>query len=170
MEHWYKVKRCDPPEWVEGNLVVFQKEEQVKRAILIPMESCGFYTEPERVGFQTWYFVNPNTICKWVGMVDRNGEKIWEYDLVEDQFGNRFLVGWNPIQCAYYGILLPQKNGKQVRACIRLGTLRDSRLKRLGSILDFDRVQRRWMVYFIQYCCYPVYGSRYTNSFQREKS
>lgn len=162
MEHFYKAKQLDPPEWVEGNLVIVKEGEFSKRAFLIPMESQDncFYAEKEAAGFQIWYSIDSDTICKWTGMVDRDGEKIWEYDLVEYPFGSQFLIYWNTVQCAYYGILLQQKNRKPVRGCFPLGALRCPKPKRIGSIFENPLIQRRWLAYFSKLVSYPVSKNR----------
>lgn len=134
----------DNGEWVEGNLVVFKEAGQTWQMI---------FTEKESVE----YWINPNTICSFIGMVDQDGKRIWEYDLIKDQFDNLFLISWNPVQCAYYAILIRQHNGKQVRGRFRVGALRHSKLKRIASVFDKGMMQRRWITYFSKWICYPVY-------------
>ena len=115
-----KAKRLEDGVWVEGSLKKQLDGELVKQ----------------------------NTICSFIGMVDRNGEKIWEHDLVKDRYGSVFLVCWNPLQYAYYGIFLKQKNGKQGQGCFRMGAFRSLDLERMSSILDQENVEGRWIAYF----------------------
>lgn len=104
--------------------------------------------------------VRQDTICSFIGMLDRNREKIWEYDLIKDRLGSIFIVCWNPVQYAYYGILLKQKDGKQGQGCFRMGAFRFLDLERMGSILDQENVEGRWIVYFSQWVCRLAFHGR----------
>ena len=145
MHSLQKAKRLEDGVWVEGSMVKQMDEEAIGKT--------RFFS----VKFQTWCPVDKDTICFFIGMVDRNGEKIWENDLIKDRFGSIFLVGWNPVQYAYYGILLKQKNEKQGQGCFRMGAFRPLDLERMGSILDQESVEGRWVTYFSQWICRLVF-------------
>lgn len=84
--------------WATGNLVVTDDAYEKYRAIIIPkIESNMFMDSKEDdLGFENWYLVEPETICRWTGLQDKNKEKIFEKDIVyissEDE---NFLVEWD---------------------------------------------------------------------------
>ena len=103
----HKAKCLDSGEWVEGNLILNPKADNSFKAIIIPLEDAGEYTGgyyKNDLGFETWYKVDPESICRYTRLSDKNKKKIWENDIVKcyadtDDLGNDlylfYKVTWN---------------------------------------------------------------------------
>jgi hypothetical protein len=86
----FKGKRLDNGEWIYGYYV---KDPQGKHRI---------YLKPfEDATSNTYYFVNPETVCQFSGSVDRNGIKIFEDDIAYLEKG--FSPRHRPIVYTNYG-------------------------------------------------------------------
>lgn len=69
----FKAKRIDNGEWVEG---YYQKKYDFlgKRHLILHADN---YVEWECVE------IDPETLCQFTGMTDKNGVRIWKNDIVE---------------------------------------------------------------------------------------
>lgn len=69
----FKAKRLDNGEWVEGFLYI--RKDGVSE--------INYYNKELDVERYT-HEVDPNTICQFTELTDKNGNKIWENDIVVD--------------------------------------------------------------------------------------
>ena len=68
----FKAKRIDNGEWVEG--LIWKKKYNTDKIFI----SCF----PDKDDNEEVFVVDPNTICQYTGLTDKNGNKIWENDIL----------------------------------------------------------------------------------------
>lgn len=74
----FKAKRIDNGKWIEG---YYQKRYD----LLDNEEHLIFHADSHTV----WEYAEivPETICQFTGLFDKNGNKIWENDIIKYHFG-----------------------------------------------------------------------------------
>lgn len=78
----FKAKRIETGEWVEGWIVPNREDTYPSGFRIIDIHGINYdeldYFEPS---FISW-IVDESTICQYTGLTDKNGNKIWENDVV----------------------------------------------------------------------------------------
>lgn len=72
----FKAKRRDNGEWVEGYYV----KSVEGYYIVVPNKEESIWGEGKIIE------IEPNTLCQYTGFTDKNGNKIWENDVVKKHF------------------------------------------------------------------------------------
>lgn len=88
----FKAKELDGGEWVQGYYVKgLDAFENCEEAHIIFEPNTMFYSSGETDG---WYKVDPSTICQCTSLRDKNGNLIWENDIVKclyNHYGEKFV-------------------------------------------------------------------------------
>lgn len=104
----YKGKRADNGEWVTGHYVK-GLDMYGKEVHLIFEPVTLFYSSGETDG---WSEVDPSTVCQCTGLKDKNGNLIWENDIVnctdEECCG---YISWNESEAGFYFNVLLEGGG-----------------------------------------------------------
>lgn len=81
----FKAKRIDNGEWIEGNLIDLDSDSgycyivaPYRKASTLPIN----FLITGRMEL-----VDSKTICQFTGLCDKNGNKIWENDIIKYHFG-----------------------------------------------------------------------------------
>ena len=86
----FRAKRIDNGEWVEGYYLktTLGKDIEPSDVIFIPFKI-------NRSGQWGWIKVLPETLCQFTGMVDKNGRRIWENDIIKHEISDTIgVVKW----------------------------------------------------------------------------
>lgn len=74
----FRAKRRDNGQWVRGSLLGGDGIRYI-----VPGDADFSYDEKEKFIKVSACEICPETICRYTGMSDRNGRKIWEHDFVK---------------------------------------------------------------------------------------
>ena len=83
-EIFFKAKRLDNGEWVQGGYSYCVKDD-THFITQMGKDHISYIGRHQKV--------DPNTICQYTGLTDKNGNKIWENDVVKEE------------SCGYVGVV-----------------------------------------------------------------
>ena len=129
----FKAKRLDNGEWVEGYYLLIKE----KVYIILEAETNCMDTENTDLYATEWYEVMPETVCRYIGLTDKNSNKIWENDIVTEDFGN-------------------------FKGTVRFGEFEAQVLKNIGFCIEWkDIYYRQDLAYWAEKC--EVIGNIFDN-------
>lgn len=80
----FKAKRVDNGEWIEGYYVY---RPDTRNLIYLPAFDGS--------SLNTYFHVDPKTVCQFTGLLDVKGNKVFEGDIVKIQWGE-YVIQYNP--------------------------------------------------------------------------
>lgn len=76
----FKAKRIDNGEWIEGNLLNLDSDSGY--CYIVPTYETASTLPIKSLILDRMKLVDPETVCQFTGLTDKNGKKIWENNVV----------------------------------------------------------------------------------------
>lgn len=136
----FRGKRVDNGEWIRGDLITtpfIRNETQQNIIYILDITKADYDCFEDLVEDNGIFEVDPETVCQYTGLIDKNGKKIFENDIIECKRSNqhfRSQIEWDST-CGGF-MFQDTKEGSAVGldAILSYGIYNDFKL--IGNIFD----------------------------------
>ena len=110
----FKAKRIDNGEWVDGYYMERNGKPFIGIDISIGIDMFDVFCTP----IIRWFEIDPETLCQFTGLYDKNGKKIWENDIFQytdeiTMITNKDLIKYNETHASFVRLHNTGKLGLQ---------------------------------------------------------
>lgn len=81
----FRAKRIDDGEWAEGYYAMMGKGNLIRHYIVQNCALTGLFEDPEDNMYFNDVEIDPETLRQYICMNDKNGNRIWENDIVKHE-------------------------------------------------------------------------------------
>lgn len=124
----FKAKRKDNGEWIEG---YYYKRIQGSKVVDAIEKYNGNIESIE------YYEIDPETICQFTGLLDKNGNKIWEHDICSTDLKRPYSIVVFRNGCFMYELNDGDKDYFDIMMPIEPLVDSDKYTEVIGNVFDF---------------------------------